>query len=137
MRWQPACGCKYCNVTIVKNMKILRNILFILSLTLFICCEDVKEYPWNDAWNDKEHTEPEEPETPEEPQDPETPEEPENPETPEGEGTQEQERKEPTAEELLNYTVAELMAYAEEREIDLQGRTRKADIYNIIVTTIK
>ena len=103
MRWQPACGCKYCNVAIVKNMKILRNILFILSLTLFICCEDVKEYPWNDAWNESEQTEPEKPEDsensentddkedtedpgnsddPENPVDPENPDDPENPENP-------------------------------------------------------
>jgi hypothetical protein len=64
-------------------MKLLRNILFILSLTLFVCCEDVKEYPWNDAWNDSEQTGPESPDEPEEPENPETPEEPENPETPE------------------------------------------------------
>ena len=69
-------------------MKILRNILFILSLTLFICCEDVKEYPWNDAWNESEQTEPEKPEDSEstddkeETEDPGNSDDPENPENP-------------------------------------------------------
>lgn len=39
-------------------------------------------------------------------------------------------------EELLKYTVAELIAFAQERGIDLQEKTRKADIYNIIVAAI-
>ena len=38
--------------------------------------------------------------------------------------------------ELLGYTVSELTKFAEERNIDLQGKTRKADIYNIIVASI-
>ena len=36
-------------------------------------------------------------------------------------------------EDLLGYTVAELTKFAEENGIDLQGKTRKADIYNVIV----
>lgn len=39
-------------------------------------------------------------------------------------------------EDLLEYTVAELTQFAEERGIDLQGKTRKADIYNVIVATL-
>ena len=39
-------------------------------------------------------------------------------------------------EELLGYTVPELIAFAEERGIDLQGKTRKADIFNIIVANL-
>lgn len=39
-------------------------------------------------------------------------------------------------EKLLEYTVNELIAFAEERGIDLQGKTRKADIFNIIVATL-
>ena len=58
----------------------LRNILFALSLLLMISCEDVKEYPWNDAWN---QTEQESPEDSGNEDDPENPENPENPETPE------------------------------------------------------
>lgn len=37
---------------------------------------------------------------------------------------------------LLGYTVAELTQFAEEHGIDLQGKTRKADIYNVIVSTL-
>ena len=57
-------------------MKFLKTILLAVTLFCFISCDEVREYPWNDAWNDKEHTEPEEPETPD------VPEEPTEPETP-------------------------------------------------------
>lgn len=39
-------------------------------------------------------------------------------------------------EELLKYTVSQLTQVANERGIDLQGKTRKADIYNIIVSAL-
>ena len=39
-------------------------------------------------------------------------------------------------EELLTYTAAQLQAFAKENDIDLQGKTRKADIYNLIVTSL-
>lgn len=39
-------------------------------------------------------------------------------------------------EDLLSYTVAELTQFAEERGIDLKGKTRKADIYNVIVASL-
>lgn len=39
-------------------------------------------------------------------------------------------------EDLLECTVAELTQFAEERGIDLQGKTRKADIYNVIVAAL-
>lgn len=39
-------------------------------------------------------------------------------------------------EKLLKYTVNELIAFAEERGINLQGKTRKADIFNLIVATL-
>lgn len=39
-------------------------------------------------------------------------------------------------EELLGFTVAELTKFAQERGIDLQGKTRKAEIYNTIVATL-
>lgn len=39
-------------------------------------------------------------------------------------------------EKLLEYTVPELTQFAEEHNIDLQGKTRKADIYNIIVASL-
>lgn len=39
-------------------------------------------------------------------------------------------------EELLKYSVAELTKFAKERNISLNGKTRKADIYNIIVSTL-
>lgn len=39
-------------------------------------------------------------------------------------------------EDLLGYTVSELTQFAEERGIDLQGKTRKADIYNVIVASL-
>lgn len=39
-------------------------------------------------------------------------------------------------EELLGYTTSELTAFAKERGIDLQGKTRKADIYNVIVASL-
>ena len=63
-------------------MNIIRNILFVIGLAFLISCEEVKEYPWNDNWNNteqgpEENPEPENPE-PENPE-PENP-EPENPE---------------------------------------------------------
>ena len=39
-------------------------------------------------------------------------------------------------EQLLEYTVSELTKFAEAGDIDLQGKTRKADIYNIIVANL-
>lgn len=39
-------------------------------------------------------------------------------------------------EDLLDYTVPELTQFAKERGIDLQGKTRKADIYNVIVAAL-
>lgn len=39
-------------------------------------------------------------------------------------------------EELLTYTAAQLQAFAKENDIDLQGKTRKADIYNLIVASL-
>lgn len=39
-------------------------------------------------------------------------------------------------EELLTYTTAQLQAFAKENNIDLQGKTRKADIYNLIVASL-
>ena len=39
-------------------------------------------------------------------------------------------------EELLTYTAAQLQAFAKENDIDLQGKTRKADIYNLIVACL-
>lgn len=43
----------------------------------------------------------------------------------------------PTNEELLTYTVEELTQFAKEHDIDLQGRTRKADLFNLIVAARK
>lgn len=40
-------------------------------------------------------------------------------------------------ETLLGYTVAELTKFAEDNDIDIQGKTRKADIYNIIVAAVQ
>ena len=51
-----------------------------------------------------------------------------------GEGAKEDVAK--LKEDLLGYTVAELTRFAEERGIDLQGKTRKADIYNVIVASL-
>lgn len=39
-------------------------------------------------------------------------------------------------EELLTYTTAQLQAFAKKNDIDLQGKTRKADIYNLIVASL-
>lgn len=39
-------------------------------------------------------------------------------------------------EKLLEYTVPELVKFAEERNIDLQKKTKKAEIYNIIVAAL-
>ena len=77
------------------------NIILALLLVLPVAsCEEVKEYPWNDAWNETENSQdqedsekpdtpdtpeipgdPEEPETPVDPEEPEVPAEPEEPET--------------------------------------------------------
>lgn len=40
-------------------------------------------------------------------------------------------------EKLLEYTVPELVKFAEERGIDLQKKTKKAEIYNIIVAALE
>ena len=40
-------------------------------------------------------------------------------------------------EELLGYKLEELITFAEEHDIDLQGKTRKADVYNIIVASFE
>ena len=40
-------------------------------------------------------------------------------------------------EQLLEYTVAELVKFAQERGIDLQKKTKKAEIYNIIIASIQ
>lgn len=55
-------------------------------------------------------------------------------ETADGEGGAEDVAK--LKEDLLKCTVAELTQFAEERSIDLQGKTRKADIYNVIVAAL-
>ncbi len=39
-------------------------------------------------------------------------------------------------EELLGYKVDELIAFAQEHNIDLKGKTRKSDVYNIIVASL-
>lgn len=39
-------------------------------------------------------------------------------------------------EELLEYTVPQMIKLATDYDIDLQGKTRKADIYNVIIETI-
>lgn len=39
-------------------------------------------------------------------------------------------------EQLLTYSVAKLIEFAKEHNINLQGKTRKSDIYNIIVSTL-
>lgn len=65
-------------------MKFLKTILLAFTLFCFISCDDAKEYPWNDAWNDKEQTEPETPDTPQDPETPENPDDPDTPADPEG-----------------------------------------------------
>ena len=55
------------------------------------------------------------------------------------EAEQEQEEEEGESglkEKLLEYTLPQLIEFAQERGIDLQGKTRKADIYNIIVASL-
>ena len=39
-------------------------------------------------------------------------------------------------EELLGYTVPELVKFAEDHNIDLQKKTKKAEIYNIIIAAL-
>lgn len=63
----------------------------------------------------------------------------ENPDEGEGEGEQDTEDDEDVSqlrEKLLEYTLAELIEFAKERDIDLAGKTRKADVYNIIVASL-
>ena len=58
----------------------------------------------------------------------------------ETEDDQEQEGRTDVAqlkEKLLDYTVPQLTAFAEEHGIDLQKKTKKAEIYNIIVASIE
>ena len=63
-------------------------------------------------------------------------------ETDEGAGTttdDEEKEDEDVAElkeKLLDYSIPELTKFAEEHNIDLQKKTRKADIYNIIVAAL-
>lgn len=55
------------------------------------------------------------------------------------EEAQEHEDKEDVAqlkEKLLEYTVPELTKFAQDRGIDLQKKTKKAEIYNIIVSAL-
>lgn len=40
-------------------------------------------------------------------------------------------------EKLLAYTLAQLNEFAKENNIDLQGATKKADVYNIIVAAMR
>lgn len=49
---------------------------------------------------------------------------------------QKQEDNSQLREDLLGYSVAQLTEFAKQRGIDLQGKTRKADIYNIIVASL-
>lgn len=39
-------------------------------------------------------------------------------------------------EELLSYNLEKLTAFAKERGIDLKGKTRKADVYNVIIAAL-
>lgn len=39
-------------------------------------------------------------------------------------------------EKLLTYSVADLIEFAKSRNINLQSKTRKADIYNVIVASL-
>lgn len=61
----------------------MRNMIDILLAVLLLCpfysCDDVKEYPWNDAWDQTEQETPVEPEEPETPVEPETPQQPGEP----------------------------------------------------------
>ena len=70
-------------------MKAMIQILLALLLIFPVAsCNEVKEYPWNDAWNETETPQdqesPEDSVTPENPEDEQTPEEPSDPETPSG-----------------------------------------------------
>lgn len=55
-------------------------------------------------------------------------------ETADGEGGAEDVAK--LKEDLLECTVPELTQFARERGIDIHGKTRKADIYNVIVAAL-
>ena len=61
-------------------MKTMGNILLALTLLFCCSCDDTKEYPWNDDWNQTEQETPDQQE-PDTPTDPETPEDPEDPGT--------------------------------------------------------
>ena len=74
-------------------MKAMINIVLALLLIFpAVSCDEVKEYPWNDAWNETETPQdqetpedtesPEEPEAPDQPESPADPEVPQDPETP-------------------------------------------------------
>ena len=43
------------------KMTMLRTIILAILFLFFTSCEEVKEYPWNDAWNDTEQTDQENP----------------------------------------------------------------------------
>ena len=60
-------------------MTLLRTIIIALSFLFFTSCEEVKEYPWNDAWNDTEQTDQEKPEDSENSENPEDSGDQENP----------------------------------------------------------
>ena len=53
----------------------MTSILLTLALLFCFSCDDVKDYPWNDAWNEQEAPEQEKPEQPEEPETPADPDE--------------------------------------------------------------
>lgn len=53
-----------------------------------------------------------------------------------GEETSVEKTVEQLKEEMLKYSIAQLTHYADTNGIDLQGKTRKADIYNIISATL-
>lgn len=53
-----------------------------------------------------------------------------------GQKNEDDEDVEKLKEKLLDYTVPELTQFAQDRGIDLQGKTRKADIYNVIVAAL-
>ena len=52
-------------------------------------------------------------------------------------GQQSDEDVDQLKEKLLEYTVPELIKFAEDHNIDLQKKTKKAEIYNIIVAALE
>ena len=54
----------------------------------------------------------------------------------EGEQEAEGEDVDQLKEKLLEYTVPELVKFAEDHNIDLQKKTKKAEIYNIIIAAL-